>query len=252
MRAYKWLEPDAYDWVTKRTWSTDGWTRMSRWSFRFIVPNVMQFADQTTGDLDRYRSRAHTADKLAQSLLPELWEVELAGGVKEKNDTLVARKGRLVQRVAAWNDATAKRLAEDWIYAARDHYAEALRAVGAEQGAARLGGLLAEATSPAAIGQAARRARDRATRLPRVVTLPLLIVATDAYEDEPGIVAAQKARDARLNGAVAAAALTEPDSGYREDQVTNEYGRMEKRVYSREYERMSEDLRVRLGLPAAA
>lgn len=167
---------------------------MSRWSFRFIIPNAMQFAEQTTGDLDRYQSRALTSDRLAQSLLPELWEVELAGGVKEKDDTLVARKGRLVQRVAAWNDATAKPVAEDWIYAARDYYAEALRAVGTEQGAARLGGALAQATSPAAVAQAARRARDRATRLPRVVTLPLLIVATDAYEDEPGIVRAEGPR----------------------------------------------------------
>jgi hypothetical protein len=40
-------------------------------------------------------------------LRPELWEVELEGAVVEGKRLLVARRGRLVRRVEAWNDAAA-------------------------------------------------------------------------------------------------------------------------------------------------
>jgi hypothetical protein len=40
-------------------------------------------------------------------LRPELWEVELEGDVVEGERLVAARRGRLLRRVEAWNDATA-------------------------------------------------------------------------------------------------------------------------------------------------
>lgn len=60
----------------------------------------------------------------------ELWEIELDGAIVERNDMLVAERGRLLRRVEAWDDAAALALAETCALRAAAVAGEALRRVG--------------------------------------------------------------------------------------------------------------------------
>lgn len=60
----------------------------------------------------------------------ELWLVELADDIEEIDDMLVARRGRLVRRIRAWDEDAAREFGESCIWRARDLAAESLERAG--------------------------------------------------------------------------------------------------------------------------
>jgi hypothetical protein len=68
----------------------------------------------------------------------ELWVVELGGAIIEADGLIIARRGRLVQRVSAWNSATALAFATDCVLRVRDHAVHSLHTVGRSQEAAAI------------------------------------------------------------------------------------------------------------------
>lgn len=86
----------------------------------------------------------------------ELWTCELAGVVENDGHVLVAERGRLLERVAAWNETAAREFACACAARGREHVVEALRAEGYDDEARELGGLDSEGYVTAAPGLAAR------------------------------------------------------------------------------------------------
>jgi hypothetical protein len=86
----------------------------------------------------------------------ELWTCELAGIVEDDGQVLVAGRGRLVERVAAWNETAARDFARTCAARGREHVVEALRVEGYEDEARELRGVDAEGFVTAAPGLAAR------------------------------------------------------------------------------------------------
>ena len=80
------------------------------------------------------------AEDLAYWLLPELWSIELDGlhPGSDGDHKVVARRGRLVDRVVAWSAETERELAIDCIRRTAHHAAAELRAAGDQAGAEEL------------------------------------------------------------------------------------------------------------------
>jgi hypothetical protein len=85
MMAHTFTRPGALCPFTARTWPADG-----RWL---------------------ESARATTLEHLPVWIAPELWKVELAGGVATPAAQLLAERGRLVERVDAWD----RRIAEAFV-----------------------------------------------------------------------------------------------------------------------------------------
>jgi len=68
----------------------------------------------------------------------ELWQVELEGDITVHDGMLVARRGRLLHRVDAWNEQTASVFAADCALRARHRALGALRRVGLTEESERL------------------------------------------------------------------------------------------------------------------
>jgi hypothetical protein len=85
----------------------------------------------------------------------ELWTCELEGIVEDDGRELLARRGRLVERVAAWDEAAARDFARACAARGREQVVEALRAAGHDAEARELGGLDAERFVTTAPGLAA-------------------------------------------------------------------------------------------------
>jgi hypothetical protein len=68
----------------------------------------------------------------------ELWLVELGGEVEELEDVLVARRGRLLHRIRAWDEDVAREFGESCIWRARDQAAESLERAGLDRERAAL------------------------------------------------------------------------------------------------------------------
>jgi hypothetical protein len=86
----------------------------------------------------------------------ELWTCELDGIVEDDGQELVAERGRLVERVAAWNETSARDFARACAARGREHVVEALRVEGYDDEARELGGLDVEGFVTTAPGLAAR------------------------------------------------------------------------------------------------
>ena len=80
-------------------------------------------------------SRAELVDWIDE----ELWLVELAGRVEETESGLLARRGRLCERVRRWDTEAAGALAEACVWRARDHAVASLRRAGLAAAADELG-----------------------------------------------------------------------------------------------------------------
>ena len=71
----------------------------------------------------------------------ELWLIELGGEIREHERILLARRGRLVGHVDAWNAGTARVFTEDCVLSVRDRAADALRRAGHASDASTVVGL---------------------------------------------------------------------------------------------------------------
>jgi hypothetical protein len=86
----------------------------------------------------------------------ELWTCELAGIVEDDGQVIVAERGRLVERIADWNETSARSFARACAAGGREHVVDALRADGHDDEALELEGLDGEGFVTAAPGLAAR------------------------------------------------------------------------------------------------
>jgi hypothetical protein len=86
----------------------------------------------------------------------ELWTCELDGIVENDGQELVAERGRLLERVAAWNESAARDFAGACAARGREHVVEALRAEGYDDEARELEGLDVDGFVTTAPGVAAR------------------------------------------------------------------------------------------------
>lgn len=127
---------------------------------------------EAPGTLERCVTGVHALR--TQALLgwidDELWACELGGAIEDDGDVVVAERGRLVERVQAWNEASAYEFARGCAARGRELVVEALRGEGHEAAARELDGL--DATSFATTAPVV------ATRLPPEAA-GLLVMAAD-------------------------------------------------------------------------
>jgi hypothetical protein len=100
--------------------------------------------------------RACTVEQLPWWLDQELWAVELAGGVEDTGRSLLAERGRLLERVGTWNAAAADELRWACTARLRALAVSALRREGRDREAA----LLERDDGPDAIASAAQAAAE--------------------------------------------------------------------------------------------
>jgi hypothetical protein len=117
---------------------------------------------EAEGEVERCVSGIHAVhpEGLLGWVDDELWTCELAGIVEEDGYELVAERGRLLERVEAWNETTARDFARACAARGREHVVEALRVQGYEEEARELEGLDAEGFVTAAPGLGARLPAD--------------------------------------------------------------------------------------------
>jgi hypothetical protein len=110
------------------------------------------------GKLERCFSGIHalSVDSLLGWIDDELWTCELGGAIEDDGDVLVAERGRLLERVQAWNEDSAHDFACDCAARGRELVVESLRREGHEEEAQQLEGLDAAAFVTTAPGVAAR------------------------------------------------------------------------------------------------
>lgn len=127
MRAYKFL-------------AAGGTGRFS--DFRWPAPTDGEPGEwvDASGPLEDCRSGVHACapEQLLDWIDDELWEIELGGDVTEGESMLVAERGRLVERVAAWDAEAARAFADACAWRARDFAIAQLRRIGLTEVAADL------------------------------------------------------------------------------------------------------------------
>jgi len=131
------------------------------------------------GELERCSSGIHAlrAEALLGWIDDELWTCELGGAIEDDGDVLVAERGRLVDRIQAWNEVSAYGFARDCATRGRRLVVEALRGGGHEEGARELENLDAESF--------AATASDVAARLPSgAASLVMVAADTTALAEE--------------------------------------------------------------------
>ena len=108
MRAYKVL--------------TDGRSRFTGW--RWPLPSGDEPGEwvSATGPLELSVNGVHacTVEQLAQWIGKELWTIELEGEIVEAEAALVAARGRLLERVPAWDEAARKKFGHACAQRARE------------------------------------------------------------------------------------------------------------------------------------
>jgi hypothetical protein len=100
-RAYKFLRPGAVAPFTAVSWPQPRDGEPGAWI--------------ETAAVEPCRRGVHacTREDLPYWLQDELWEIELDGDVQRVGHKLVAQRGRLVRRIAAWNDEAARAFSRD-------------------------------------------------------------------------------------------------------------------------------------------
>jgi hypothetical protein len=122
---------------------------------RWPEPGTWLEAD---AEVERCMSGIHAmhAEGLLGWIDDELWTCELAGIVEDDGQELVAERGRLLERVAAWDETAARDFARACAARGREHVVEALRIEGHDDEARELEGLDVEGYVTTASGLAAR------------------------------------------------------------------------------------------------
>ncbi|MFL5301528.1 MAG: hypothetical protein ACJ79R_14415 [Anaeromyxobacteraceae bacterium] len=110
-------------------------------SFRWPVPVASGAGAWVEAPDERLDHGIHACrlNELAFWLDAELWRAELADPVAEGQHQVVGRRGRLVGRVSAWDEALARSFGEACIWLSRDRSVGALGVAGAERDAGSLG-----------------------------------------------------------------------------------------------------------------
>ena len=142
MRAYAFLDPAATDYVSGVRWPVPDDRGPGAW--------LEAGADSPL--------RGYPADQLLWWLDQQLWEVELAGDVRETDRSVLGTRGRLVAPVDAWTPDVARELTTDCALRLRDRAVVALEADDRGAAAAVLGAAgdlesIAEAAALAASGE---------------------------------------------------------------------------------------------------
>lgn len=96
MRAYKFLTADRRSPITGFRWPEAEWV-------------------EATGPLEPCRNGIHACetDDLPHWIGPELWAIEIQGEVQPAPNGVLARRGRLLERVREWADGVAHEFADD-------------------------------------------------------------------------------------------------------------------------------------------
>jgi hypothetical protein len=143
--AYKFLTPGAVGLFSRLAWPVPDDGQAGEWV-------------EAEGPLEVCRTGIHACgpDDLIDWLDAELWRVELGEPVLESEAGFLASRGRLVSRVAEWDDDAARALAEACVLRARDRAADALERAGRGEEAGELRAL-----------RDGRAIADRATALAR-------------------------------------------------------------------------------------
>jgi hypothetical protein len=96
VRAYKFLTSDRRSPITGFHWPESGWV-------------------EATGPLEACRNGIHACriDDLPHWIGDDLWAVEVEGEVQAAPNGVLARRGRLVERVQQWADGAAREFADN-------------------------------------------------------------------------------------------------------------------------------------------
>ncbi len=127
MIAYKFLSAGAVAPFTGYRWPVPGLAGAGAW------------VEAPDGRLDHGVHACRVAD-LTFWLDVELWRAELADPVAEGQRQVIAKRGRLLDRVSGWNEETARSFAEACIWHARERSIVALRSAGFDREAELLAG----------------------------------------------------------------------------------------------------------------
>jgi hypothetical protein len=103
--AYKFLAAGAVG-----PFSGFGWPTTGEW---------VEAADEL--DVCRNGIHACTVDELSEWVGDELWTIELGGRILQEEGVLVAERGRLLERIEAWNADAAQGFAVDCARRLREH-----------------------------------------------------------------------------------------------------------------------------------
>ena len=122
MKAYKWLSPGQVGLFSNFTWPPPG-----EW-----VVTEPAVVDCLLG------VHALRFEQLLDWIDDELWEVELAGTITERDAMLVAEQGRLVRRVEQWDEPAARSFSEVCARRSAGFAAQALRGAGLPEEADRV------------------------------------------------------------------------------------------------------------------
>jgi hypothetical protein len=134
VKAYKFLRPGRRGPFSDLVWPEAGWV-------------------EGDGELDTCRTGVHACrtGQLAYWLMPELWEVELDGGLLETPLKVVAPRGRLLRPIDAWNDEARRDLGEECVRRTARYAVLELREAGLTAEADELDG----AATPAGLAETA-------------------------------------------------------------------------------------------------
>lgn len=166
MRAYKFLEAG-----TVGRFSGLSWPPAGAWV-------------SACAPVEQCRSGIHacTADGLLDWLDDELWEIELGDPVDRGPAGLVARRGRLVRRVDAWDDDVAASLVDSCVRSVHAHVGAALYRIGAAETAREL----AAAESVADLVLVAAGADEPGSTLAAFVIDCVLLASGGRPDEAPG------------------------------------------------------------------
>jgi len=133
---------------------------------------------EAVGAVDPCRRGVHACrvEDLPYWLADELWAVELDGEIVPGELKVVARRGRLVERVKAWNDDTQREFREACARRAAMHAADELREAELDD----LAAAVANAADTAALAEAETAAAEAAYARGKVDAARVVEVAADA------------------------------------------------------------------------
>jgi len=174
VRAYAFLDPAATDYVSGVQWPVPNESGPGAWY------------EAEAG----WPLRGYPADQLLWWLDQHLWEVELAGDLRERDRSILGARGRLLAPVDAWTPEVARELTTDCALRLRDRAVAALEADEREDAAA----VLAAAADLESIAEAAASAASGDARSSLLAAYAADLVRVASFMPDPARGAAVAAR----------------------------------------------------------